>query len=122
MSIYRSTRNETFGVRKYHLFPWFYQRKAWLIRPWQKRVYISEFQMEPWVIGSIKNASLEHQFETFDLHQMQENFLFARRSGFRQIDLWGAEWWYWMKTQKGHPEFWDIVRSHSYPQFIISVP
>jgi len=30
--------------------------------------------------------------------------------GYQQIDLWGAEWWYWMKTQKGNADYWNAIK------------
>lgn len=112
VSVYRSTRDVYFGVRKYHFIPpWYYTHKAWLIRLWEPNVYISEFQMEPWVNGAMKETPLEQQFESFDLRQLTDNGWTAEHAGFKNIYLWGAEWWYWMKTQKGHPEFWEAVRT-----------
>ena len=73
-------------------------------------MYVSEFQMEPWTQGDIKTASLEDQFYTFDELQLKKNLIYASRINVPEIHFWGAEWWYWMKTQKGHPEFWEGMK------------
>lgn len=66
--------------------------------------------MEPWVHGDIREIKPEDQFYTFDIKQMEKNIVYAERLKLFEVDFWGAEWWYWMKTQKGHPEFWDRMK------------
>lgn len=112
VSVYRVVTTERGGVFKYFFLPpWFYQRKALLIQWFTGPIYISEFQMEPWINGNIVEQSPEQQFRTFTIDQMKKNLWFAERTGFSHIDLWGAEWWYWMKTQKQHPEFWNMAKA-----------
>jgi hypothetical protein len=31
----------------------------------------------------------------------------------RSIDLWGAEWWYWLKVVKNEPGVWNVVKEAS---------
>ncbi len=111
-SIYRVVLNPLFSRWSYWFFPsWFYGRKIALHTLLRGgRMYVSEFQMEPWVEHDLKTASFEDQFKTFDSKQLQDNLLFATRLPVPEIHFWGAEWWYWMKTQKGHPEFWDAMK------------
>ena len=40
---------------------------------------------------------------------MKETVEFANETGFDEIYLWGAEWWYFMKEQ-GQPQYWDYAR------------
>ena len=35
---------------------------------------------------------------------------FAINVGFKQIYLWGVEWWY-LQKQSGHPEYWNLAKS-----------
>ncbi|MFA6429060.1 MAG: hypothetical protein WCV84_01010 [Patescibacteria group bacterium] len=97
-------------LRYWFLPPWFYARKALLVRPWVKEVFVSEFQMEPWVPGGIIDATLDQQFRTFDLEQMQKNFHYAERMPQSPIYFWGVEWWLWMKDRHSHPEFWETAK------------
>ncbi len=111
-SVYRTVPNPLFKRIHYWFLPsWFYGRKI-ALRTFLRggSMYVSEFQMEPWINGDIKTASFEESSITFDLKQMQDNFVFASHLNVPSIDLWGAEWWYWMKTQKGHPEFWEEAK------------
>lgn len=111
-SIYRVVSTPAAKRWSYWFFPsWFYARKAALRSFFfGGSVYVSEFQMEPWVHGDIRTTSPEDQFYTFDIKQMEKNIVYADRLKMKEIDFWGVEWWYWMKTQKGHPEFWDTMK------------
>lgn len=113
ISVYRVTNATFLGMRTYDwLPPWWYARKTMLTRllPGGAPTYISEFQMEPWVLKDLRTLPIPEMLETFPLTRMQNNHWFLDRSRFLQADLWGVEWWYWMKTQKGHPEFWEEAK------------
>ncbi len=111
ISTYRVVTNPTFGtIRYWFVPPYAYARKAWLVSPWMKNVFVSEFQMEPWADQSLTELEFEEQFKTFDIKQMYKNFWFAERMRMKPVLFWGVEWWYWMKTT-GHPEFWDMAKA-----------
>jgi len=113
ISIYRVVVSPIGIWRYWFVPPQLYLRKAqflsWFMR--DPHIYVSEFQMEPWVDPSILGTTVEQQMKTFDLKQMQDNIAFAKRSSLSTIDYWGVEWWYWMKTVKNHPEFWELAKS-----------
>lgn len=112
ISVYRVILHPLIGIFKYSfLQPWSYLRKANLVTWLVHKVYVSEFQMEPWSTMSLPDTLLEDQFKTFDKAQMDKNFIFAEQMGFREIYFWGAEWWYWMKTKHNHPEFWETAKT-----------
>ncbi|HLN18986.1 MAG TPA: hypothetical protein VK255_02330, partial [Patescibacteria group bacterium] len=60
--------------------------------------------------GYTTECPLSEQFKSMSKEKMADNVLFARKAGFSQIYLWGVEWWYWLKTEKNHPEMWDTAR------------
>lgn len=110
-SVYRVVRQPSGRVFRYTLIPpWFYERKAMLLSLFIKETYVSEFQMEPWVTTDIREATQADYDETFAVSTVDKNFDYAERMGYHDIDLWGAEWWYWMKTQKGSGEYWDAIK------------
>lgn len=114
VSVYRVIANSWTDRWSYWFIPpWFYARKAHLFPAGLLLggVYVSEFQMEPWVLTDIRTLDLKKQFHTFDLPQMKENKLFADRINLPRVYFWGAEWWYWMKANHQHPEFWDEASS-----------
>lgn len=112
VSTYRVVSNSYFSRLTYwYLPPWLYRRRA-NVREWLRggHVYVSEFQMEPWVQGDIRTLSDKDLFRTFDIEQMRKNITYAERMDMSEIQFWGVEWWYWMKTQKGHTEFWEEMK------------
>jgi hypothetical protein len=112
VSVYRVVRNPLIGTWRYWFIPpSFYRRKAQFLQPFGVHsVYVSEFQMEPWNNKPLPETPLDEQFKTFDLAHMQKNLTFASRMGLSPIDLWGVEWWYWMKEKHDHPEFWEEAK------------
>jgi len=114
ISVYRVVRNPILGEINFHYWflpPYIYKRKALLARPFGvKEVYVSEFQMEPWSNKSLQETPIEDQLTSMNVKQMNANFRFAERMGFKEIDFWGIEWWVWMKEKQGHPEFVDEAK------------
>ncbi len=111
-SVYRTVPNDLFKRVHYWFLPsWFYDRKI-ALRTFLRGgdMYVSEFQMEPWVKNDIRTASEEETTLTLDLAQMKDNLVFAERLNVKQVDFWGVEWWYWMKTQKNQPEYWEEMK------------
>lgn len=106
-TLYRVTWNEIFGYGVYPLPPSAYRLKAriWGLDP--NAVVVSELQAEPWPPGiGLMDATIDEQLRSMDINRMQEQVEFAKATNFKEVWLWGVEWWYWMK-QNGHPEFWE---------------
>ncbi len=118
VSLYRVISTPIFPRFSYWFLPsWSYDLRAWLLSRVQPQImYVSEFQMEPWIIGDVRTLSLETQFRTFDLNQMQKNFVYAEQLRMKTVLFWGVEWWLWMKEQRQRPEFMETAsaffRSH----------
>jgi GH35 family endo-1,4-beta-xylanase len=91
--------------------PYWYARRATLVKPFVKDVYVSEFQMEPWAEDSLTVTPLSEQFETFSIKQMERNFTFAERMRFNEIYFWGVEWWWWMKVKHNDDRYWNVAKS-----------
>jgi len=111
---YRIVWNEFFGSYKHFWPPVFYTFRAFLVEKFtkSKEVIIAEFQAEPWATRerSIVNIPLKEQTRYFKLKDLKDNLEFAKKTGIKQIYLWGAEWWYWRKT-KGDDSFWQLAKS-----------
>lgn len=97
------------GTYIYYPFPpTFYNRKAQIIRKiFGKEVIGVELQAEPWGQEPIYNSPLEEQKKTMNLEQFKYNIDFAKKTGLGTHYLWGAEWWFWMKTKQNNSEIWD---------------
>lgn len=118
ISVYRIVRLPWGSVWTYDWIPpYWYARRAALVSPWVTHLFVSEFQMEPWVEKSITETPVEEQFETFDISRMEKNFAFAERMHFDEVYFWGVEWWWWMKVKHNDHRFWDqaSVFFHDHP-------
>lgn len=93
-------------------------------RPWLDRLraiavkllhgkdsFIHELQAEPWGPKNIWEMDLDEQFKSISPDQLKENLSQAQATKLDTIDLWGAEWWYWLKTKKKSPEIWDFLKT-----------
>ena len=76
----------------------------------KKPTFLIELSLEPWLTGPTKDASLETQLSRMDITKFDEIVAYARKTSFGTQYLWGAEWWYYLKTKQGHPEFWDKAK------------
>lgn len=75
----------------------------------KKKSILIELSLEPWLLEPIVNAPIETQMERMSIGKFDEIIDFAKKTGFDEQYLWGAEWWYWMKTQ-GNDEYWNHAK------------
>lgn len=111
-TMYRVVWNKYLGYFKYPLPPQFFWLKANLVHLFypQKAIIVSELQAEPWAHTMPYETALAEQFKSMDFEQFKENIDYARQVGFGQVYLWGAEWWYWLKTKHNDERFWEAAR------------
>ncbi len=110
ISLYRQNHNK--GSYNYsRRGPWFYRGRATAIRLIkQRRTFIHELQAEPWPDCPITEAPLEKQLELMSPEKLKENIAFAMRTNLYPIDLWGLEWWYWLRLKHDYPSIWKVVQ------------
>lgn len=95
----------------YPIPPVFYWKRAQLVdKFYNKKVICVEFQAEPWGPSLLYYSPLEEQEKTMNLEQFRNNIEYAKKTGFDQFYLWGAEWWYWMKEKHNQPEIWEEAK------------
>ena len=111
-SVYRIIWNKYFGYFEYPLPPNFFWFKANLLRIFypDKPIIISELQMEPWGPKMIYETPLSEQEISMNLDQFHSNIEYAKKTGFKEIYLWGVELWYWMKEKHDQPELWEATK------------
>ncbi len=105
-SLYKTTWNDLIG---YFIFPvgsTFYQVKLAVARPFVTSAVLSELQAEPWFAQAQTETPLPLQAKLFTVDDLHTQVELAKSIGFDEIDLWGVEWWYWMKLQ-GRPDLWE---------------
>lgn len=75
-----------------------------------KDTFIHELQTEPWLPDGfdMRTASTEELYQTFNPDLLPSRIQYAVNTGMREIDVWGVEWWYYMKEVRGEPELWQV--------------
>ncbi|MCU0667050.1 MAG: beta-galactosidase [Patescibacteria group bacterium] len=113
VSVYKRVFEETVTNRYFEYpFPsWYYSWRAGLqqILKGQDSM-LHELQAEPWAPGGVKEASIEEQDKSMDAERLKERINYGVATGFRDIDLWGGEWWYWRKVSLNDDSLWEAVR------------
>jgi len=116
ISLYRHVWNGV-PLHRYITYPfpsWYY---AFLAGAEQiatgKPSVIHELQTEPWPPNGqdILGTSLGEQNKTFDAAKFRATVAFGKQSGIRNIDLWGAEYWYYRAQTLHDPSVWNSAKA-----------
>ncbi len=103
------------GVIQYPLEPNFFKLKEKIVRrltgEYKKKFFVSELQAEPWDKSELPYISYERQIELFSPRYFVDTINYAKAAGFDEYYLWGAEWWYKLKTQNNDNRYWEYARS-----------
>lgn len=115
MSVYRRVwdGNVTKKYFNYPLPAWYYGTLAGMQKIVTGREsMLHEMQMEPWPPEGkfVTEVSVEEQDKSFAAKDFQTRIDYAKRTGMKTIDLWGAEWWYYRKVVKNDPSFWNAAQ------------
>lgn len=111
-SMYLYVWNHTLGPIRYPIPAAFFRLKLNLVRLiyGSKPAFVSELSGEPWLLKPIVDTSIDDQLTQMNLERFNTIIDFARRTNFSEQYLWGAEWWYYLKTKYNHPEMWERAR------------
>lgn len=92
--------------------PLYFRVRSWLVKIicWRSLV-IHELQAEPWGPKANWEMDDQEQSRSMDAEQFKKCVAFARNSGMKYMDLWGAEWWYWRKTTQKDVALWTTVKN-----------
>lgn len=117
-AIYKRVWDKTVTKRyfEYPLPSWFYSFLAGGTELTTGRESIvHELQTEPWLPDGVdydmRDAPLEELYKSFSPDMVASRIKYAVDTGIRDIDLWGIEWWYHMKTDRSAPEIWDNAKN-----------
>ena len=111
-TMYRVVHQKYLGYVEYPLPPKFFWLKANTIRLFYpgKPIFVSELQAEPWGPQLLFDLPLDEQEKSMTIKQFRENIAYAKEVGFSPAYLWGAEWWYWMKTINNDSSYWKEAK------------
>ncbi len=98
-SFYQIVHNKGVYSKSFHK-PWVDRFRAGLIKTfWQRPSFIHELQAEPWGPKNIWEMPVAEQNKSMSKHQLKTNIQLAKSTKLYPIDLWGAEWWYFMSQK-----------------------
>ena len=112
--VYPKFIGRIFGTIEYPLGPEYFRLKEKLIRffvgDFKKKFLVIELQAEPWGHTEINNLSYEEQTALFSPEYFIETVEYAKKTGFEEYYLWGAEWWYFLKNKKNDSRYWVTAK------------
>jgi hypothetical protein len=111
VSTYRIVWDRLIGYFYWPVTPRYYVQRASAIRSIVSKVIVSELQAEPWVTQPFTTMPVQEQLRLMNPTRLRDNIDFTRRIGVSEVYLWGVEWWYWLKTEKGRPEMWEAGKT-----------
>lgn len=112
MSLYRYTMNKNGKYVASRHPAWFYRLRAKAINILKQRsVFIHELQTEPWFSKAIGDVPVNDQLDRMDPKTIRQIVQFAEDTNLQPVDLWGLEWWYWLKHTHHRPEAWDTIKT-----------
>jgi len=109
VSMYRLSWNGALGLFPFPFVPSIYRARSWLTGFFVDQVIVSELQAEPWFVKPIEELTSTERATAFTAEDLKNNLEFARQSGFSEVYLWGAEWWYAEKLE-GRDELWETAK------------
>lgn len=112
-TMYREVYSAKLGHWHYPIGPNFFKVKQLFIKLFahQKNAIVIELQGEPWVAGWTVHAPTDVQLESMNSEKLVDNVEFAKKTGMKEIYIWGVEWWYWMKTNQNNATLWETVKT-----------
>jgi len=111
-TLYRIVRTPSGKIWTYDwLPPAFYRWKAKILGKDMNEFFVAELQAEPWFDGDGPDkTTLVEQAKTMDSLRLKDHFDYTERIGAPRAYLWGVEWWYWIKTERGNSIYWQMVK------------
>ncbi|MBP9738807.1 beta-galactosidase [Candidatus Saccharibacteria bacterium] len=113
VSVYKRVYDATVTKRyfEYPFTPWYYGGRAgWTELLTGRSSMLHELQAEPWAPMPLVEASIEEQNKSMDAERLAGRIQYGEATGFRDIYLWGGEWWYWRKVKFNDPSLWNVVK------------
>lgn len=112
VSMYYQVWNPWWGVFWSPLGPGSYALKKYFFEALYpgSKIIVAELQAEPFGGRLLPDYDLAVQRELMNTERFREVIRRARRAGFAENYLWGAEWWYWLKEEQNDPGLWNEAK------------
>ncbi len=102
------------GIINYPISPDFFRLKkkvvGFLTHRDSEKFIVIELQGEPWDKDPIYLTPYEKQIEIFGPEKFRDTINYAKETGFNEYYLWGAEWWYALKTLHNDNRMWEEAK------------
>ena len=114
ISIYKRVWDSTLTHRylEYPFPAWYYGFLAGTQKLHDGRdMVIHEMQAEAWAPNGkeVPETSLDEQNKSINAQRLQDRFTYAKATGMRTVDLWGAEYWYYRQQVLHDPSLWQVA-------------
>lgn len=118
ISMYRKIWYDFWGIFfgrfiyfQYPLAHWSYKIKADFFGVPYQNIYVTELQAEPWGPRINSELSQEDIDKTMSKHLFLDTINYAQKAGFKDLYLWGVEWWIFEKEIKGNSYYYDTAKA-----------
>lgn len=96
---------------QYPLAHWTYKIKADLTGVPYQKIIVTELQGEPWGPKTTSELTQIEKDKTMSRSDFLATLSYAQQAGFKDIYVWGAEWWLWEKEVNRNAFFWDTAKA-----------
>jgi len=113
-TLYRWVWSDVFQRHiQYPIKPVFYHKRAQLTKllTGVEKMIIVELQAETWNKKMPYETPLDQQLAIMNIDRFKQVIEYTQQTGFDQAYLWGAEWWYWLKTQQNYDAIWQEAKT-----------
>jgi hypothetical protein len=115
ISVYKRVWDANFSHRylEYPFPAWYYGFIAGFQKIFLHRdMVIGELQAEAWPPNgkTIVQTSLSEQNKSINAKRLKDRFEYGKATGMKQIDLWGAEYWYYRLKVLHDPSLWNVAQ------------
>ncbi len=115
ISIYKRVWDKSITKRyfEYPIPAWYYAfRAGWTEATRGRDVFAHELQAESWLPDGydMRSAPIEEHYKSMNPERLAHRFEYGVATGMKKIDLWGVEWWYYMKEKRNAPQLWETAK------------
>lgn len=115
ISIYKRVWDKTITKRyfEYPIPAWYYAFRAGFTEATRGRnVFAHELQAEAWLPNgyNMRTAPIDEYYKSMNPERLAHRFEYGVATGMKKIDLWGVEWWFYMKEKRNAPELWNVAK------------
>ena len=86
----------------------FRAKLLWLL--FRRTTMIHELQTEPWLNKPVLSCKTEYLHAQFGPQHFAATVEFAKKTGIESADLWGLEYWYWLKANRHDNRMWTEAK------------